>query len=142
MRKFIVLSTVGLFTLAGCMDGTMTGATSDGKPIVMKYKQNMMSDTYTTTIDGENFEGKSVPIDDTATFGTAFGAAYTTYGSAFGNSFGAGYSSGGKFKAILIGTNGSTLKCIMEYADSSGFTSFGGIGECVHSDGRTLMVQW
>ena len=142
MRKSFKLGILSVGLLSGCMTGTMNGTTSDGKPVVMNYQQNMMTDTYTTNIDGESFEGKAVPIDDTSTFGTVFGSAYTTYGSVFGNAFGAGYSAGGKFKAILIGSKGSSLKCIMEYGDSSGLTNFGGVGECVHSDGRTLLVQW
>ena len=141
MKKSLV--TLPAFLLiAACMTGNMKGVTSDGKPIVFDYKQNALSDTYYTTIDGESFEGKAVSVDDSVTFGTAFGTAYNSYGATFGNSFGAGFSSGGKYKAIMIGNAGSSLKCIMEYADSSGITNFGGVGECVHSDGRTLLVQW
>lgn len=128
--------------LSGCMVGDMKGVLSDGKPVVMKYEQNMTSDTYSTVIDGESFEGRAVPIGDSVTFGTAFGASYNSYGTTFGNTFGTGYSSSGKFKAILIGSAGSSLRCLMEYADSSGFTNMGGVGECVHSDGRTLVINW
>ena len=141
MKKYLI-ALPALLLLTACMSVNMEGVTSDGKPVVMEYKQGMSSDSYSTTIDGEYFKGKAVRVDDSVTFGTAFGAAYNSYGSVFGNSFGAGFSSGGKVKAVLIGNAGSSLKCLMEYADSTGMTNFGGIGECVHSDGRTLMVQW
>ena len=30
----------------------------------------------------------------------------------------------------------------MQYADSSGFTPTGDVGECLHSDGRVIDVVW
>ena len=120
----------------------MKGFLSDGKPFTMGYTQNMMSDTYRTTIDGENFEGRAVMVDQQATFGTAFGNAFSSYSSVFSSSFAVGSSSGGKFKAILIGDKGSTLMCLMQYADPTGMTNFGGVGECVHSDKRTVKFTW
>ena len=140
MKKISMI--IVLLFLSACMGGNMKGVTSDGKPITMKYSQGYSSDTYSTVIDGETFEGTAVMVEDSTTFGSAFGAAYSSYGSAFANSLGAAYSSTGKAKAVLIGSKGSSLRCIMEYADNSGFTTAGGIGNCVHSDGRTLVVQW
>ena len=45
-------------------------------------------------------------------------------------------------KATLIGSKGSTLKCLMQYADSTGLKLFGGVGECIHSDGSVIDVVW
>ena len=120
----------------------MRGAMSDNSPVTFNYEQGMSSDTYTTTIDGEYFEGKAVMVDATTTFGTAFGSAYSAYGSSFGTASGVGFTSSGKVKAVLIGTRGSSLQCIRNYADSGGFPSSGGVGECVHSDGRTINLVW
>jgi hypothetical protein len=33
-------------------------------------------------------------------------------------------------------------RCLMQYADSMGITNFGGVGECVHSDGSRLDIVW
>ena len=30
----------------------------------------------------------------------------------------------------------------MQYADSTGLTLFGGVGECIHSDGSVINVVW
>lgn len=138
----VSLLLLSVMSLASCMTGGMQGVTSDGDPVVMNYEQGFSSDTYSTIIDGESFKGKAVRVDDSVSFGTAFGSAYSSYGSVTGNAFSTGFSAGGKMKAILIGNAGSSLRCLMEYADSSGLTNLGGVGECVHSDGRTLMVQW
>ena len=46
----------------------------------------------------------------------------------------------GLVKATLIGSKGSTLKCLMQYADSTRLTLFGGVGECVHSGGSVIDV--
>jgi hypothetical protein len=137
---------VPLVLLSGCMNGDMQGVMSDGTAISMSYEQGMSSDTYTTTIDGEAFKGKSVSVDQSVTFANTFGSAFATSGaysaSGFGTGFGIGSSMGGKFKAILLGSKGSSLKCLMQYADASGFTTSGGVGECLHSDGRTIMITW
>ena len=45
-------------------------------------------------------------------------------------------------KATLLGNHGSALRCLMQYADTDGFTSLGGVGECHHSDGRVIDVSW
>jgi len=143
MRVFFkTVFVIPLIVLSGCMGGDMTGIMSDGNALVMNYSQGMASDTYTTKIDGEIFKGRAVSIDQQSTFGTAFGSAYSSYGSSFATATATGYTSGGKFKAVLLGDKGSSLVCLMQYADSSGFTSFGGVGECVHSDKRTVMITW
>jgi hypothetical protein len=140
MRSFsIILLTV---LLAGCMGGTMRGAMSDNQQVTINYEQGFDSDKYTTTIDGERFEGKAVMVDASTTFGTAFGSAYSQYGSAFGSANSISFSSSGRVKAVMLGDRGSALRCIMQYADSSGFTSAGGVGECIHSDGRRIDIIW
>ncbi len=53
----------------------MRGAMSHNSPVTFNYEQGMSSDTYTTTIDGEYFEGKAVMVDTTTTSGTALGSA-------------------------------------------------------------------
>ena len=50
--------------------------------------------------------------------------------------------SGGKVKATLIGSKGSTLKYLMQYADSTWLTLFGGVGECIYSDESVIDVVW
>lgn len=128
--------------LMGCMTGEMRGMVSDGTAIVVNYQQEMMSDLYTTNINGQNFSGRAVSIDQSASFGTAFGTASVGGTTAFGSSNIFTSSMGGKFRAILLGDKGSSLKCLMQYADASGFTSMGGVGECLHSDGRKVDIIW
>ena len=85
MKKSLSIVVVSL-ALAGCMGGKMggviSGGQSGGQSITMNYEQGMSSDTYSTTIDGEYFEGKAVMVDATTTFGSAFGSAYNAYGTA------------------------------------------------------------
>jgi hypothetical protein len=142
----LLLKLLPVILVAGCMEGNMQGVMTDGTPINMLYEQGMSSDTYTTTIDGETFKGKAVMVDKSVTFTNAFGTAFATSGtssaSSFGSGFGIGSTSGGKVKAVLLGNKGSYLNCLMQYADASGFTSAGGVGECMHSDGRTVMITW
>ena len=144
MRHFILV--LPAIVLTGCMNGDMRGVMSDGTPLTMSYEQGMSSDTYKTNIGGESFAGRAVRVDQSVTFNNAFGTAFATSGaysaSAYGNSFGIGTSMGGKFKAVLLGDKGSYLNCLMQYADASGFTTAGGVGECKHSDGRTVMINW
>ena len=127
--------------LAGC-GGDMSGISSKGETVKFRYEQEMASDTYYATIGSESFKGRAVMVDAKTTFGTAFGSAYSSYGSVVGTSSVVGFSSGGKVKAVMLGNQGSTLRCLMQYADSSGFTTMGGIGECIHSDGSRIDVVW
>ena len=140
--RVLVFGIVGLSLLAGCMTGDMRAVSSSGAPASFKFSQGMSSDTYTAQIGDESFEGRAVMTDASTTFGTAFGSAYSTYGSSFGAANSVGFSSGGKFKAVMLGDKGSTLRCLMQYADSMGMTNFGGVGECVHSDGSRLDIVW
>ena len=74
----------------------MGGVISGGQSITMNYEQGMSSDSYSTTIDGEYFEGKAVMVDATTTFGSAFGSAYSAYGATSLNTSGFAFSSSGK----------------------------------------------
>ena len=113
--------------LSGCT-GHMQGIIRDeGTPVRFSYMQGAFSDTYTVEIDGERFSGRAVLVDSQSTYSSFFGSAYTTTGKVY---------------ATLLGEKGSTLRCVMQYADSSGFTTPGGVGECVHSDGRQIDVVW
>lgn len=131
-----------LLPLAGCMGGKMAGVMTDKQAVTMNYSQGMSSDTYSTIIDGEFFEGRAVLVDASTTFSSAFGSAYSAYGSSAISTSGHSFSSTGRVKAILLGNRGSSLKCLMNYADPSGFTTSGGVGECVHSDGRQIAFVW
>jgi hypothetical protein len=140
MKRYMLI--FALILLTGCMGGQMKGVTSDAQSVTMNYDQKMDYDVYSIHVDGEHFEGKAVMVDATTTFGTAFGSAYSQYGSAVGTTNVVGFTGSGKFKAVLLGSRGNTLRCLMNYADSSGFTSAGGVGECIHSDGRRIDLVW
>lgn len=123
-----------LFVVAGCA-GEMTGQIrGTGERVVFAYEQGLDSDTYRATIGSENFAGKAVMDGSTSGVGTAFGAGFdaTIFGATTTN----------KFVAVLLGDKGSSLNCQMRYADSSGFTTSGGVGICQHSDGRVIDVVW
>lgn len=130
------ISMAGLIWLAGC-SGTMTGAVREtGQPISIEYEQGMDSDTLKASIDGETFVGKSVMKGASATFGTAFD------NTNFGMVSLLGQTTTGDFVAVLLGSRGSSLNCNLQYADSSGVTSSGGVGVCKHSDGRIIDFVW
>lgn len=138
----LVIMCIGLSLIAAC-GGTMQGVVrGTGQPVVFAYEQGVSSDSLTAVIDGETFNGRAVMQGATTTVGTAFGnAAFgTTTGFATTTLFGSTYT--GEFVAVLLGSNGSTLNCQLQYADSSGFTTSGGVGLCQHSDGRLIDVVW
>ena len=143
MRKICVLvAAIPLVALSAC-GGTMNGVVrGTGQPVQFAYEQGMSSDSLTTEIDGEAFAGKAVMRGASTSVGTGFGTANASGTSAFGTStvFGSTYT--GDVVATLIGDLGSTLSCELQYADSSGFTTVGGVGVCQHSDGRTIDVVW
>lgn len=128
-----------LATLAAC-SGNMQGVVrGTGQPVVFSYEEGMSSDSLTAVIGGEEFAGKAVMRGASTTVGTVFGSAI---GGAFGTSTLIGSSYTGDFVATLIGNRGSTLSCQLQYADSSGLTSAGGVGVCQHSDGRVIDIVW
>lgn len=113
------------------MQGVVRG---EGTPVQFQYEQGMDRDFYSTTIDGENYSGQAVNADATSSFGTVYagGGVGTVVTS----------TSSGNFVAVLMGDKGSSMRCQMNYADSSGFTSLGGVGLCELSDGRLIDVAW
>ena len=133
MRTSFVLS-LSAVCLAGCA-GEMTGQIrGTGERVVFAYEQGLDSDTYSATIGNEKFLGKAVMDGSTSGVGTVFGsdAGATVFGATTTN----------RFIAVLLGDKGSSLNCQMRYADSSGFTTSGGVGVCQHSDGRVIDVVW
>lgn len=140
--KSILLGAVLVATLSAC-GGNMQGVVRDsGQPVIFAYEQGMSSDSLTAEIDGEAFAGKAVMRGASTTVGTAFGTATAGTTTAFGTSTLIGSSYTGDFVATLIGNRGSTLSCQLQYADSSGFTTAGGVGVCQHSDGRVIDIVW
>lgn len=140
--KSILLGAVLVATLSACggnMQGVVRGT---GQPVTFAYEQGMSSDSLTAEIDGEAFAGKAVMRGASTTVGTAFGTATAGTTTAFGTSTLIGSSYTGDFVATLIGNRGSTLSCQLQYADSSGFTTAGGVGICQHSDGRVIDIVW
>lgn len=130
-RLFLILAVVGI---SGC-DGQMTGQIrGSGERIQFQYQQGIDSDTYTATINGENFAGKAVMDGATSGFGTAFGSDFGA--SVFGS------TTTNRLIAVMLGDKGSSLNCQMRYADSSGVTTSGGVGVCQHSDGRVIDIVW
>lgn len=133
--KKITIITLCCFTLIGCA-GTMQGVVRDsGEKVTFNYQQGMETDTLTTLIGGENFQGKAV-MRGASSFA---GNAINSDGS---NSAVFGSTTTGDFVAKLIGDNGSILNCDLQYADSSGFTTSGGVGTCKHSDGSIIDIIW
>ena len=120
-----------ILALSAC-SGTMNGVTrGTGEAVTFSYEQGMDSDTLTAGIGGETFRGKAVMR------GAQSISATTLSGDMI-----FGSSSTGDAVAVLIGNRGSSLSCQLQYADSSGFTTSGGVGVCRHSDGRVIDVVW
>lgn len=120
-----------ILALSAC-SGTMNGVTrGTGEAVTFSYEQGMDSDTLTAVIGGETFRGKAVMR------GAQSISATTLSGDMI-----FGSSSTGDAVAVLIGNRGSSLSCQLQYADSSGFTTSGGVGVCRHSDGRVIDVVW
>ena len=131
-----MLASIGFLSACG---GTMQGVVrGSGQPVQFAYEQGVSSDSLTSVIDGENFSGRAVMRGATTTVGTATLGAAMGFGTA--TLFGSTYT--GEFVAVLLGSQGSTLNCQLQYADSSGFTTSGGVGVCQHSDGRLIDVVW
>lgn len=145
MRIWVVVICLALSACAGTMNGMIRGS---GKPISIAYKQGMQHDNLQVTMpDGETFTGKAVMVGRSTSMGTGFGTATATsssgaYATASGTSFGVVESYTGSMQAVLFGNKGHTMRCKFQYADSSGFTTAGGVGLCETSDGRVVDVQW
>ncbi len=138
----VTIGVVLMLALGAC-GGTMKGAVrGTGQPVQFAYEQGMSSDTLTANIDGESFQGKADMRGATSTVGTAFGTAYSGGTSAYGTGNVFATTTTGAFVATLLGSRGSSLNCELQYADSSGFTTAGGVGVCRHSDGRVIDIVW
>lgn len=142
------LAVVVCFFLSGCT-GTMNGMLrGSGEPISIAYTQAMQHDDLQVTMpDGETFTGKAVMAGHSTSMGTGFGTVNATssngtYATASGSSFGVVQNYTGSMQAVLFGNRGHTMRCKFQYADSSGFTTSGGVGLCEISDGRVVDVQW
>ncbi len=125
----------GALTLLTACSGTMDGMIrGEGTRVTFLYSQGMVRDFYETTIDGEHFKGQAVYADARTGLGAGFadGTTISTISS----------STSGNIVAVLFGDRGQTMRCHMNYADSSGITSAGGVGICQHSDGRVIDVMW
>lgn len=122
---------VALSACSGVMQGVVRG---EGTRVPFEYEQGMDRDYYRTTIDGESFSGQAIDAGATTGVGTVLS------GSAVGTVITS--NSSGNFVAVLLGDMGSSIRCQMNYADSSGFTAAGGVGICQHSDGRVIDVTW
>jgi hypothetical protein len=121
------------------MKGAIRGT---GQPIQFAYTQGMHSDSLTAVIDGEAFEGKAVMRGASSSVGTGYGTAFSGGNVVFTPVTVFGSTTTGDFVATLLGNRGSSLNCELQYADSSGFTTAGGVGVCRHSDGRIIDIVW
>ncbi|MGJ8598073.1 hypothetical protein [Sulfitobacter sp.] len=128
---FMAAGCVALSACSGAMQGVVRG---EGTRVPFEYEQGMDRDYYRTTVDGESFSGQAIDAGATTGVGTVFS------GSAVGTVITS--NSSGNFVAVLLGDRGSSIRCQMNYADSSGFTAAGGVGICQHSDGRVIDVTW
>lgn len=133
-RTRLLIAAIVVGAIAGC-GGTMQGVIrGEGTPVQFQYEQGLDRDYYTAVVDGEQFSGQAINAGASSGTGTVFagGNVGTVVVS----------STTGEFVAVLLGDRGSTMRCQMNYADSSGFTSMGGVGACQHSDGRVIDVTW
>ena len=138
-KILLIVTITGLAACSGTMQGVMRGS---GQPVQFEYEQGMDSDMLTAVIDGESFRGKAVMRGASTTVGTGFGTVSVAGTTAFGTTTVIGSTSTGDFVAVLLGSRGSSLSCQLQYADSSGFTTSGGVGVCQHSDRRVIDIVW
>ena len=145
MKILIVVICLTLSACAGTMNGMVRGS---GERISISYTQGMQHDNLKVKMpDGEIFSGKAVMVGHSTSMGIGFSSAAATsssgaYATGSGTSFGVVESYTGSMQAVLFGNKGHTMRCKFQYADSSGFTTAGGVGLCETSDGRVVDVQW
>lgn len=133
MKKTIITPVLSItLAVAGC-SGTMQGVVrGEGTAVQFHYEQGVDRDYYTLVMGGETFKGQAVYADAT----TGFGWNTSTNASAIVT------TTSGNMIATLFGDKGSTMRCNMNYADSTGFTTMGGVGACQHSNGKIIDVMW
>lgn len=136
MKSLVTILAITIL-LAGCA-GTMDGMIrNSGERITISYQQGMEHDDLTVVMPGgEIFKGKAVMFGKSTSIGWA-----TTTGNT-GTAFGVVETYTGNVRAVLFGDRNNTMRCSLQYADSSGFTTSGGIGLCETSDGRVIDVLW
>lgn len=135
MKRFLKYPLIGSIAALAACGGTMQGVVrGEGTRVQFQYEQGMDHDFYTAVLDGETFKGQAVQANATSGSGVGFvdGTTVPVFTS----------TTTGNLVAVLFGDRGSTMRCNMNYADSSGFTSLGGVGVCQHSDGRVVDVMW
>ncbi|WP_058239651.1 hypothetical protein [Shimia marina] len=127
--------TIALF-LSAC-GGTMHGVVrGEGTPVAFSYKQGLDRDTYTAVMNGETFTGEAIYPDNNANYDLGVNPNPGINDDDFAMRI------SGPVPATLFGNKGSTMQCNMLYADSSGFTTAGGKGVCLHSAGKIIDVLW
>jgi len=134
----LITATVIVLLLSGCA-GTMNGMVRNtGDSVTITYQQGMEHDDLQVVMpDGEIFKGKAVMVGRSSGIGWGFGGA-----SATSPAFSIVESYTGSMQAVLFGDRKHTMRCKFQYADSSGFTTSGGVGHCETSDGRVVDVLW
>ena len=146
--KTTQLVLLGIALFAGC-SGTMNGMVrNSGDRVTISYEQGMEHDKLQVTLpDGETYKGKVVMVGRSSGYGYGFGTALAksrsgsaVYGTRSAFSVVETYT--GNMQGVLFGDRGHTMRCVFQYADSSGFTDSGGVGVCETSDGRVIDVQW
>ena len=134
-RALLYILAGGALALLAACGGAMQGVVrGEGARVTFQYEQGMDRDFYEATIDGEHFKGQAVHAD--ARTGVGVGFAAGTMVPVVTS------STSGNMVAVMFGDRGSTMRCNMNYADSSGFTTMGGVGVCQHSDGRAIDIMW
>lgn len=147
MRRYITTIFIMLL-LTGCA-GTMNGMLRDtGALVTINFQQGMEHDDLQVVMpDGETFKGKVVMVGRSSGIGWGFGSASATsstgtsaYGT--GSSYSVVETYTGNMQGVLFGDRKHTMRCKLQYADSSGFTNSGGVGMCETSDDRVIDIQW
>ena len=134
---FAALSLVALIGCSGSMQGVIAG--SSERPQI-SYQQGMDSDNLTVAMPtGEVFEGKILHAGrmETVGFGTAMSGLNTASGTYIGT------SSTGQMVGKLFSDRGRVMELPeMQYPNSSGFTTAGGVGQCQIVGGERLDIVW
>lgn len=144
-----ILAALAISTLLVGCSGAMNGMVrNDGTRVSIAYEQGMDHDKLSVTMpDGETFTGKVVMVGASSGIVSGFGSA-SAYSSTGNYAYGTGSTFGvvntytGNMQGVLFGDKGHTMRCKFQYADTSGFTTSGGVGLCETSDNRVIDVQW
>jgi len=146
MARLIAVSLILILTgCAGTMQGMIRGS---GQVVSINYDQAISHDNLRVSLpDGETFIGKAVQVGNSVSIGQSFGSAFGVSSSgrtfaAAGSGFGVVSTFTGNVEAVLFGNRGRSMQCRLRYADSSGFTTAGGVGVCETSDGKVIDVMW